>query len=166
MAVKRTWVPLISKHIEDPSRLRRIAEKNALITKRWLSTDGHTTVIKVTLKEVDDIAVSKTLQNIKAVLRQKNFAQNQYSLAGLIPVMHEMDQVSRQQANDFLLTNMGIMLILLIFAFRSFLLSLVCVSSAVFSSILAMGLYAAAGNTSNIISSIMPMLILASNRTI
>lgn len=158
--LRLAWVPLIPKQVLDPGRLRRVSEKNALVRKRWLSQDGQSTVLKVTLRALDDRAINKTMQDIKALLRLDSFSVNEYRLAGLIPIVHEMDRVSKGQGNEFLLINMGIMLILLTVAFRSLLLSILCVFSAVASSVLSMGVFAAVGNTSNIVSSIMPMLIL------
>lgn len=158
--MRLAWVPVIPVSSVDMERLRRNCLSNPLIKNRWLSGDAEATVIVLSLKQVNDVQIQRTIDEVNDVLEHTTFNKNNYMLAGLIPILHEMDRVSRSETNQYLGTNIVVILVLLTVAFRSLLLSILVVVVASTASIIAVGTYALMGNTANLISGIMPLLIL------
>jgi predicted RND superfamily exporter protein len=124
-----------------------------------LSRDGTATAITLELVKVDDESNNATIEEIKKVLAEPQFEGNQYHLIGGVPIWVEMNHISRRESGTFVTINIFIIFLLLLIIFRRLRFAFSPILIAIISTVWAMSLYAI-DNTLNMVSTIMPLIIL------
>ncbi|MBI4501528.1 MAG: MMPL family transporter [Gemmatimonadetes bacterium] len=152
-------LPRVPETPEQMERLRRSLMGNPMVVGRLVSEDGTTTAVYVPLERGANGKV--VADQIRDLLARERTAGLQYFVAG-DPVARDTfgAEMFRQMAVFAPLAGF-VMLIALHFMFRSFALSLSIMAVAMVASSWSMGLLVAVGQPVHIMSSMMPVFLMA-----
>lgn len=150
---------LIPKTAKQLDRIEQEALANPILSGHLISEDGKVTTLILELLKDDDESSKQTVQAVKGILSEPEFAGNNYHVFGGLAILAEMNELSNRESGLFVSLMIGIAVLLLILIFRSVRFGLYPIVIALVSMIWTTALYSI-NHTINMVSGIMPLIII------
>ncbi len=153
-------VPLIPEQRGDPEQLEAWVRSKIILRDNLISADGSATGIVLTLDTEDPAARRSVVDSVRAVTLDPVLSSNRYHLVGVVPILTEMHRVSGAEAGRFVAISSGVMFLLLWVYFGSLLAPMAAVAVSLLTILMTLALFAAAGQTVNMVAGVMPLVLL------
>ena len=150
---------VIPEVVSDYEALRNSVIKDPMLVNNIISTDAEKTIISIKLENYSDQNKLSSVELIKNNL-QVNFPDIKFYFAGLVPFTVGFDQTSSDESRMFLSINIIIIALLTWFLMKSWLSTSLVIIICSISAIITMGIYILTENSVNMVSGIIPVIIL------
>ena len=131
-----------------------------LYADRLVSSDGTATAIEIVIDEITDEQRPILVDQVAAIFTQDAYQDKDFFLIGGMPLITEMDRISRQESSRFLLGAVIVIYLILAWTLASALYALIPLLVSSVAMIWTMAIFALTGNSINMVTSIIPLVIL------
>ncbi len=153
-------VKIIPEIINDRSELQTKVCNLDILIDNVISKDGKATVYHIL---VEDTANQKQVFDDAKLLLKKIENGNDYYLVGGIPIFEETARLSSEEPAFFLLLAILLMIAILFLLYRSLYIAVIPIAIALISIIWTLGLLYLVGGSINMLSGIIPLVMLVMN---
>ena len=157
---------LIPNSVSDPISLKQKVISKKILVGNLVSQDGNATGIVVTLDTSLNEVRSQFIKEIETLLQSDIYKTNKYYLAGNIAFSTELYRLAVEESGHMVLISFLIMFVLVSFLFRSILLSLIIHINSLLNIVWTMTLFTLSGNSINMISGLIPLVLLVISYTV
>jgi predicted RND superfamily exporter protein len=157
---------LIPNSVTDPQSLKQKVISKKILVGNLVSKDGNATGIVITLDNSSNDVRSRCIKEIETLLHTDTYKANRYYLAGGIAFSTELYRLSTEESGRMVLISFLIMFVLVSFLFRSILLSVIIHINSLLAIVWTMALFTLTGNSINMISGLIPLVLLVVSYTV
>ncbi|MES0490920.1 MAG: MMPL family transporter [Leptospirales bacterium] len=150
---------IIKKNARNMEYQKKLALKDTTLVDNFITRDAKSTVIWLQPKIINDEQSRLTLQAVKKLLEEPEFAGIEFHLIGGFPLINELSKITNTESGTFVAICVIIMIILLRLLLHSFSMAILPIIVALNSALLVTGLYTS-NHEMNSVSGIMPLIII------
>ncbi len=143
-----------------PALAERYLTTDPLFRDTLISPEGTAAGLEVLLQPVSKRDWAKVVTEVSTVLTRQEFAAQEFHLVGSLPLLAEMDRLSRKEAGRF--TGIAVLAIFLLLAvvLASVALAIITLFVGVVAVSATLSLFALSNSSLNMVASMLPLIVL------